>query len=458
MESKPKLPAASLHIKHADPATRYFLVDSGASVDLIAPEDLTKAENKSKYRPAKPFKLSTANGDIEVQTKVNIDLPGLDIVMKAHVTTDTPPLMSLGRRVLEDGFSFHWEAYSDPILVTPSGLIIRRPVTDFIPLLTPESIIAIAAAVGKKAEKTKPAVPASETTLARALSPISEETGPIDRETPHDELGCNDLVPEGHELTHFPKHPRRPACTRSKIQKTPHRRTSAETKQEKQTGAVKAFGELMTADHIILGNAVEFLRHGDTVSLVVQDYWTQWIASYPDAVKSGAATTQALNLFTKPTDKVLRLYSDSSKEIAKAAPDLGWRHDSCTPHRPQSNGSAERAVRRVLDGARTILFRSGLPHSWWPKASQCYCYLRNITDKVRGYKTPYELRHGVPFPGLYIPFGAALEYLPTSARVIDERLKFSRRTRDGIFQGHSAHSGGALEPRLPCGGSGDHEA
>ncbi len=308
------------------------------------------------------------------------------------------------------------------------------------PTTIPRSQNAVQSKPPRSQDTVQTQPPRSQDTEVHSDKPQSQDAEAIDHNMLVDDMQCPEDVPEGHELTHFPKHPRCPACTRSKIQRTPHRRTSAEVKQEKQSKAVKRFGELITAGHIILGSAAEFSRHGDTVSLVVQDFWTQWIASYPDAVKSAAATKQAMNLFTTPTDKVLRLYSDNSLEIA--ALELGWRHDSCTPNRPQSNGSAERAVRRVLDGTRTILYRSGLPHSWWAEATQGCCYLRNITDVVRDDKTPYQLRHEEPFPGYRIPFGSVVEYLPSSAREKDARLKFAQRTREGICIGYSCVSGG----------------
>ena len=38
------------------------------------------------------------------------------------------------------------------------------------------------------------------------------------------------------------------------------------------------FGNLITADHIVLGSETDFSRHGDTAALVCQDFGTNWIA------------------------------------------------------------------------------------------------------------------------------------------------------------------------------------
>ena len=47
---------------------------------------------------------------------------------------------------------------------------------------------------------------------------------------------------------------------------------------------------------------------------------------------------------------------------------------------------------------------------------ECYCYLRNIQDKLSDGKTLCERRSGEPFKGPIIPFGAMVEYHPISAK------------------------------------------
>ena len=83
------------------------------------------------------------------------------------------------------------------------------------------------------------------------------------------------------------------------------------------------------------------------------------------------------------------------------------RHDHCTstPHRSETDGIAERAVRRVKEGTSAVLLQSGLNESWWTDSLKCHTYLRNVTDLSDG-KTPYERRFGQPFKGPIIPFGS----------------------------------------------------
>ena len=49
-----------------------------------------------------------------------------------------------------------------------------------------------------------------------------------------------------------------------------------------------------------------------------------------------------------------------------------------SPHRSETNGIAERAVRRVKEGTSAVWLQSGLNESWWADSMECYAYLRNV--------------------------------------------------------------------------------
>ena len=51
-----------------------------------------------------------------------------------------------------------------------------------------------------------------------------------------------------------------------------------------------------------------------------------------------------------------------------------------TPHRSETNGIAERAVRRVGEGTSASLLQSGGHERWWSDSMECYCDLRNVQD------------------------------------------------------------------------------
>ena len=100
-------------------------------------------------------------------------------------------------------------------------------------------------------------------------------------------------------------------------------------------------------------------------------------------------------------------------ELISASRVLGYRHHLSTENRPQSNGVAERNMRRILEGIRAALHDSGLSRRYWHLAMRCYCALHNFVDVWKLDKTPHELRFNSKFKGKLIPSGFKVYYMPT---------------------------------------------
>ena len=113
---------------------------------------------------------------------------------------------------------------------------------------------------------------------------------------------------------------------------------------------------------------------------MVQDLATQWIQSYPCKTKTSQETQRSLQKFLEPDRKPKVIYTDNSLEFGKACEDLSWNHCTSTPHRSETNGIAERAVRRVKEGTSAVLLQSGLNENLWADSMECYTYLRNVQD------------------------------------------------------------------------------
>ena len=175
------------------------------------------------------------------------------------------------------------------------------------------------------------------------------------------------------------------------------------------------FGDSITADHKVLSDNCES-RNNHRYAVVVQDLATQWIQAYPCKNKTSQETQRSLQKFLEPERKPKVIYTDNSLEFGKVCEDLSWNHCTSTPHRSETNGIAERAVRREKEGTSAVLLQSGLNESWWADSMECYTYLRNVTDLLSDGKTPYERRFGQPFKGPIIPFGSLVEYHPLIAK------------------------------------------
>ena len=129
-------------------------------------------------------------------------------------------------------------------------------------------------------------------------------------------------------------------------------------------------------------------------------------------------------------------------EFGKACEDLSWNHCTSTPHRSETNGIAERAVRRVKEGTSIVLLQSGLNESWWADSMECNTYLRNVTDLLSHVKTLHERRFGQPFKGLIIPFGSLVEYHPITAKDQYRIHQFGKKVLLGLFLGYALYAGG----------------
>ena len=133
-----------------------------------------------------------------------------------------------------------------------------------------------------------------------------------------------------------------------------------------------------------------------------------------------------------PTRKPKVIYTGKSLELGKSCEDLSWNQCTSTPHRSETNGISERAVRRIKGGTSAVLLISGLGEKWWADSVECFCYLRNIQDLLSDGKTPCERLLAVPFKGPIVPFGAMVEYHPVSAKDQSPLLQFGKKVLPGI--------------------------
>ena len=154
--------------------------------------------------------------------------------------------------------------------------------------------------------------------------------------------------------THFPKDRNCEICQRTKITRAPCWRRNGEVVPRAEN-----FGDLITADHKVLSDNWGS-RNNHRYAVVVQDLATQWIQAYPCKTKTSQETQRSLQKFLEPERKPKVIYTDNSLEFGHACEDFAWNHCTSTPHRSETNGIAERAVRRVKEGTSAVLLQSGL--------------------------------------------------------------------------------------------------
>ena len=224
--------------------------------------------------------------------------------------------------------------------------------------------------------------------------------------------------------THFPKDLNCEICQRTKITRAPCRRRNGEAVLR-----AASFGDLKTADHKVMSDNCES-RNNNRYAVVVQDFTTQWIQAYPCKNKTSQETQRSLQKFLEPEREPKVIYTDNSLEVGKACEDLSWNHCTSTPHRSDTDGIAERAVRRVK-GTSAVLLQSGLNESWWADSMECYTYLRNVTD----------LLSEQPFEEPIIPFGSLVECHPIIAKDQSRIDQFGKKVFLGLLLGYALYAG-----------------
>ncbi|MCP4242093.1 MAG: hypothetical protein GY772_16170, partial [bacterium] len=141
------------------------------------------------------------------------------------------------------------------------------------------------------------------------VEPPLAEVEPVRQEEPEEEeeKKKRDLKVEAlsreHLMTHLPKNPWCPACQRAKLQRAPCAR-------QPPSGEPKAFGDVVTADHIVSHSPVSMGIQGERDALVVKDRGTGWLSCYPVKDKSGDLARQALQHFRGSRNNVRLVYTD----------------------------------------------------------------------------------------------------------------------------------------------------
>ena len=138
--------------------------------------------------------------------------------------------------------------------------------------------------------------------------------------------------------THFPKDRNCEVCQRTKITRASCRRRNGGAVPRAET-----FGDLITADHKVLSENCESRnnhRRGAGLGHPMDP-----VVSVQKQTLTSQETQRRLQKFLEPNRKPKVIYTDNSLEFGEACEDLSWNHCTSTPHRSETNGIAERAVR-----------------------------------------------------------------------------------------------------------------
>ena len=120
-------------VVHATPCK--WIIDSGAGLDTVSRKDLSRLGGAEIKQAAKPLNLRTAGGEVRADKAAVVEVERQCMKTEVTVLDDCPSVLRLGRMCMEEGYSFHWDAFGRPCLVSPSGCTTELDVENFVPVL-----------------------------------------------------------------------------------------------------------------------------------------------------------------------------------------------------------------------------------------------------------------------------------------------------------------------------------
>ena len=275
-------------------------------VQGVSPGDLTPYEKKRIENISNGIQLRTAAGDLTTNESVSVTPFGGNNAIDALVLPDSPAFLSLGKLCGENGYSY-WPNGGAPEITLPTGKSFQLDVINRIPVL-PMGFEPERGRTRRLKHKYKTGCPVSQTGGAssssdldtgRAGKPVAEHADP---ETGDDAATLEGDIPPDHFLTHTPKHAKCEACQASKMQHRQCRRKDEDHEIDKYPA--RKFGDVVTADHLSSYAEESISIDGDMFALVLRDKYTGWLDCYATGTKSAEDTTEALQHFVGPTEKV----------------------------------------------------------------------------------------------------------------------------------------------------------
>ena len=123
---------------HVEERDKKFIMDSGSGHDLIAQKKVDRMD--MEMYEDEMINFHTANGVTSTSKMTDIQFNVFEEPVKAHVLEDTPSVLSMGKRCLEQGYTFIWPSGKDPFMIDNSGLMINMRVKDHIPYVNLDQV------------------------------------------------------------------------------------------------------------------------------------------------------------------------------------------------------------------------------------------------------------------------------------------------------------------------------
>ncbi|GFU75339.1 retrovirus-related Pol polyprotein from transposon TNT 1-94 [Trichonephila clavipes] len=215
----------------------------------------------------------------------------------------------------------------------------------------------------------------------------------------------------------------------------------------KKTGAVRSKRPLELLHMDLCGPMPTESQGGNKYFLSIIDDYSRKVTVFPIRNKSDVFHT--FIRFQKRAErflsrKVIAVRTDGglefcNKDMDNFLTELGIKHEVTNSYTPEMNGVAERFNLTALDGIKTLLKSSEVPHKLWGEALLCFTYAWNRICHKDSNKTPFEKYSGRKPSVLHLkPFGC-LAYAGVPKQI---RKKFDMRAKMGIMMGYAQRTKG----------------
>ena len=252
----------------AEGTIKIWLVDTGCGHDLIGKTEV--ASSGGVCRPAKEsLTFNTANGKTIALEQASYQSAELNEEIDAYVLDSTPAVLSVGKRCMSMGYSFHWPSGKPPFFVCPDGMIVEFDVHGDIPYLrsgsrksapktpTREILVPSLPAFVESPLKTPTAPWACPSSGGDSAAGLHDEEAEDDEELSETDLAdptaeYNEVEKKSlreaaltieHKLTHRVKNVFCDSCVRGIMK---NKRTKVGAFDRKLTH----WGQLLTSDHV----------------------------------------------------------------------------------------------------------------------------------------------------------------------------------------------------------------
>ena len=120
------------HAKSAPTIDMEWIADTGSAQDLVSRSEI---QDISDFESSKPVNMMTANGPNYADRQSRIYIPSIGSTTEPYVLSDSPSVLSVGQKCMDEGFDFVWRANCRPYFRDPEGNKVYMDVRHNVPYL-----------------------------------------------------------------------------------------------------------------------------------------------------------------------------------------------------------------------------------------------------------------------------------------------------------------------------------